>query len=121
MRTLARRLKPTGTFKPHWTCTATYLHGKPGAYRRCIGESRGVVHLSHACKPNASIGARHSSAHWTRERGGCERGEKSEGIVKGGKEAGRVKHVKAVREGKGTKGVKGKCRELTSPACALRA
>ena len=67
MRTLARRLEPTGTFEPCWTCTAIYLHGKPGAYRRCIGESRGVVHLSHACKPNASIGARHL-AHTGLER-----------------------------------------------------
>jgi hypothetical protein len=32
------------------------------------GESRGVVHFSHACKPNASIGARHL-AHTGLERG----------------------------------------------------
>ena len=83
MRTLARQLEPTGTFKPRWTCTAIYLHGSPGAYRRCIGESRGVVHLSHACKPKASISARHL-AH-TAAATGLERGVEVKGVkrVKG--------------------------------------
>ena len=62
-----------------------------------LGESRGVVHFSHACKPNASIGARHL-AHTGLERGvgvkGVKRVKDSEG-----REAGREGEARAGSEG----------------------